>query len=302
MNHITSTLLMAWQGSPSQLQHSVRHLQETAADCCAACQSAKDRGCNVWVWCGSPDGCGGDRKHKECWLKRQRDLRPVEVSGARGTNWTSGALYDDLEREAQVAAERKRLEALRNDEDLPLVWLDVAIKGKHVGRIHFVLFMKGSPRAAENFRQLCTGEHGVVPEGKANAGQAYHLKGKSFYRIIHGFIDQAGANTDSVFGGQFKDDPGGLKLKHDRKGLLSMANTGPDTNDSHFSIMINKAPHLDGHYTVFGEAVDGFEVIDAVNALALGKKDNTATAEDEAVITDSGQIRKGRREPQLDLM
>lgn len=39
-----------------------------------------------------------------------------------------------------------------------------------------------------------------------------------------------------------------------------MANTGPDTNDSHFSIMINKAPHLDGHYTIFGEAVDGFEV------------------------------------------
>lgn len=39
-----------------------------------------------------------------------------------------------------------------------------------------------------------------------------------------------------------------------------MANTGPDTNDSHFSIMVDKAPHLDGHYTVFGEAVDGFEV------------------------------------------
>lgn len=62
-----------------------------------------------------------------------------------------------------------------------------------------------------------SGEHGVVPEGRANAGETYHLKGKPFYRIIHGFIDQAGASTDSVFGGQFKDDPGGLKLKHDRK-------------------------------------------------------------------------------------
>lgn len=56
-----------------------------------------------------------------------------------------------------------------------------------------------------------------MPEGKEGAGKPYHLKGKPFYRIIDGFIDQAGAETESVFGGQFKDDPGGLKLKHDRK-------------------------------------------------------------------------------------
>ena len=48
------------------------------------------------------------------------------------------------------------------------------------------------------------------------------------------FIDQAGAHTDSVFGGTFKDDEGGLQIKHDRAGLLSMANGGPDTNTSHF--------------------------------------------------------------------
>lgn len=91
------------------------------------------------------------------------------------------------------------------------------------------------------------------------------------------FIDQSGAETESVFGGQFKDDPGGLKLKHDRccsasshsrvldmagsnkwaasrRGLLSMANAGPDTNTSHFSIMLGPAHHLDGSYTIFGEA------------------------------------------------
>lgn len=44
------------------------------------------------------------------------------------------------------------------------------------------------------------------------------------------------------------------------QGLLSMANTGPDSNTSHFSVMVDAAPHLDGHYTIFGEAVDGFEV------------------------------------------
>lgn len=44
-----------------------------------------------------------------------------------------------------------------------------------------------------------------------------------------------------------------------------MANTGPDTNDSHFSIMVEKAPHLDGHYTIFGDTIEGFEVINSLD-------------------------------------
>lgn len=103
-----------------------------------------------------------------------------------------------------------------------------------------------------------------------------------------------------MFGGQFKDDAGGLRLVHDRKGLLSMANTGPNTNTAHFSIMVAAAPHLNGHYTIFGEAVDGHAVIDAINALARGKKDRTATAADGAVISDCGQVRKGRHVPKLE--
>lgn len=56
-------------------------------------------------------------------------------------------MYDDAQRDAAAAAEAKRLQDLRNNEELPLVYLDVAIKGKPVGRIHFVLFTKESPRA-----------------------------------------------------------------------------------------------------------------------------------------------------------
>jgi hypothetical protein len=63
----------------------------------------------------------------------------------------------------------------------------------------------------------CAGEKGIVPPGKEGAGKPYHFKGKPFYRIIDAFIDQSGAETESVFGGMFKDDPGGLRLKHDRK-------------------------------------------------------------------------------------
>lgn len=83
---------------------------------------------------------------------------------------------------------------------LPPPHTDVSIKDKPVGRIEAVLFSDISPRAAENMRQLCTGEAGVVPEGREGAGKPYWLKGRPFYRIIDQFIDQTGAETESVFG------------------------------------------------------------------------------------------------------
>lgn len=117
------------------------------------------------------------------------------------------------------------------------------------------------------------------------------MQGASFYRIIDKFIDQTGTGTDSIYGGTFKDDVGGLALKHDRGGLLSMANNGPDDNQSDFSIVVAPAPHLNGKYVIFGELVSGWDVAMAVNALAEGKPDNTASFEVQAKITDSGQIR-----------
>jgi hypothetical protein len=65
-------------------------VQDTAGACCDACQAAAARGCNVWVWCGEPDGCGG-RQYTECWLKRQRNMLPSAIAGQRGEQWTQGA-------------------------------------------------------------------------------------------------------------------------------------------------------------------------------------------------------------------
>ena len=62
--------------------------------------------------------------------------------------------------------------------------------------------------------------------------------------MVTGVVNQAGAMTESVYGGYFKDDEGGLALKHNRKGLISMANIGEDTNSSHFSIIMSPSPHL----------------------------------------------------------
>ena len=275
--------------------------------CCALCQS-KDK-CNAYVYCYLETGCG-DQPRGTCWLKNAHSLDAARPAGSRRPNLgcSSAAVVTPSARAAAekahadaARAEESRLAALRANESLPLVYLDVSIVGKPAGRIEAVLFPDVAPRAAENYRQLCTGEKGVVPEGREGAGQAYHFKGARFYRIIDEFIDQAGVNVESVFGGQFRDDAGGLKLVHDRKGLLSMANMGPNTNTAHFSIMMGPAHHLDGHYTIFGQVVAGFEVVDAINALAKGQPDNTANEAVGVVIDDSGQLRKGTIVPNLEL-
>uniref|UniRef100_A0A061QJN8 Peptidyl-prolyl cis-trans isomerase cyp40-like n=2 Tax=Tetraselmis sp. GSL018 TaxID=582737 RepID=A0A061QJN8_9CHLO len=277
--------------------------KDCAAECCQACkdESEGSLGCNTWVWCGEVSGCSG-RGYKECWLKHQKLLNPNRVGGKRGRDvkWTSGFILTELQREEferrvreQRWQEAERLDRLRADLTRPMVYLDVAIAGELVGRITIVLLNKEAPRAAENFRALCTGEKGIVPAGHEGAGRPYSLKGAPFYRIIDQFIIQTGANTDSVFGGAFKDDPGGLELKHEHKGLLSMANNGPDSNTSHMSIMLNPAPHLDGKYTIFGQVVEGMDVVEAVNRLAGGRPGGTADATAGAVIVDTGQLRPG---------
>jgi peptidyl-prolyl isomerase D len=164
------------------------------------------------------------------------------------------------------------------------------------------LFPDAAPRAAENFRRLATGEAGPAGAGREGAGAPRHFRGAPFYRIIDRFIDQAGVEVESALpgGGQFRDDAGGLALRHVRKGLLSMANMGPNTNTAHFSIMAAPAPHLDGAYTIFGQVVAGLDVVDAVNALAKGQPDNTATAAAGARIADCGELRRGTFVPDLE--
>ena len=131
-------------------------------------------------------------------------------------------------------------------------------KATHTGRIEFVLYPHEAPRAAENFRAMCTGER----------GGAKTFTGMKFYRILDAFIDQAGSHgTNSIWDSSFDDDPGGLDLHHERPGLLSAANSGPDSNSGHFSIVVGPAPHLDGSYTIFGEVVAGAETMMAINRL-----------------------------------
>ena len=267
------------------------NVAESAGACCAACRKHRDaatdgRGCNVWVFCAGADGCAS-QKFGECWGKRSasNDGR-IGLPTVRGSGpelpWVSGMVVTPQEAAAmreEEAAKKRALVERRERPGNPKVYFDVQISyntpsaadgvpAAAGGRIEFVLYAHESPRAAENFRAMCTGEKG----GKLT------YTGMRFYRIIDMFIDQAGAGPGAIWGGSFDDDPGGLKLRHERPGLLSAANSGPDSNSGHFSIVVSPAPHLDGGYTVFGEVLSGMDVMMAVNRLDKHAKGNAVVS------------------------
>lgn len=142
-----------------------------------------------------------------------------------------------------------------------------------VGRIEMELFSDLCPKTSENFLKLCTGTSGI-----GEAGKPLHFEGSPLHRIIEGFMAQGGDITrgdgsggESVWGKKFNDEKEGLKLKHEARGQLSMANSGKNSNSSQFFITFGPAPSLNGKHVVFGKVVAGLDILECIEMSAASK-------------------------------
>ena len=150
----------------------------------------------------------------------------------------------------------------------------------------FGLFGDVVPYTVENFVSIAEGGIGV---GKL--GEEMTFTNTSFHRIIPGFMAQGGdfdygdgTGGESIYGITFDDE--NFDLHFTRPYLLAMANAGPNTNGSQFFITFKATPWLDNHHVVFGEVIEGFDVVDKLEKLGT----NSGKPLKKAMITKSGSI------------
>lgn len=146
------------------------------------------------------------------------------------------------------------------------VALTIAVDGQDLEeKVILGLFGSDVPKTAENFRVLCTEQR-----KSESSGKTLSLVNSSFHRIIPNFMIQGGDFTnhngtggESIYGHKFDDE--NFNVKHDI-GVLSMANSGPNTNGSQFFITTAQTAWLDGRHAVFGRVLSGMDVVKKIES------------------------------------
>jgi peptidyl-prolyl cis-trans isomerase A (cyclophilin A) len=143
------------------------------------------------------------------------------------------------------------------------------------GDIEVELYDERVPETVSNFVGLATGERSWEHPETGEEIEEPLYDDVPFHRVIEGFMLQTGDPTGTGRGGpgytfedEFHDD-----LRHDSPGTLSMANRGPDTNGSQFFITLDAQPHLDDRHAVFGEVVDGMDVVEEIGSVETDAND-----------------------------
>ena len=140
---------------------------------------------------------------------------------------------------------------------------DLVLMETSMGNIKIKLFMEKAPITAGNFKEL-------IEQG--------FYDGIIFHRVIDDFMIQGGDPTGTGTGGSPNTIPDefGEGLKHNKKGILSMANSGPNTGSSQFFITLVPTPHLDGKHAIFGEVIEGMDVVEKIGKVTTDARDKPA--------------------------
>ena len=174
--------------------------------------------------------------------------------------------------------------------EIIVVFFDVSIGGLPIGRIKMELFKHIVPKTAENFRQFCTGEfrRNGVPLGYKTSPfhrimKDFMIQGGDFLKVIQlentkkkvlsSFEKQKhqkgdGTGRISIYGTSFTDES--FQLKHSSAGLLSMANSGPNSNGCQFFITCAPCDWLDGKHVVFGQVIEGMKLVRMIENVTVG--------------------------------
>jgi peptidyl-prolyl cis-trans isomerase A (cyclophilin A) len=148
-----------------------------------------------------------------------------------------------------------------------------------MGRFTARLFEELAPNTVANFVELATGQGQWTDPRSGRPGEGALYNGVVFHRVIDGFMIQGGDPTGTGRGGpgyQF-DDECSPRARHDREGVLSMANAGSrggrGSNGSQFFVTLGPTPHLDGKHSVFGVVIDGIDVVRAIGRVRTDGSD-----------------------------
>ena len=169
----------------------------------------------------------------------------------------------------EMNVDTKSINVIPTDNELRTLYQNI-VKSKQLkgymsisttlGDINIEILCDKAPLAAENFLELCQkGKYDNTP----------------FHRLVKNFVIQGGdIKSTSIYGKPFVDEFSvGSSVSHNQKGILSMANSGKNTNTTQFFITLdeNKAGHLDGKHTIFGKVVGGLKVLDLMNSIGNDK-------------------------------
>jgi peptidyl-prolyl cis-trans isomerase A (cyclophilin A) len=154
---------------------------------------------------------------------------------------------------------------------VPVTAKFVTSEGEFTVRLHD----EEAPNTVANFVGLAQGtKEWIDPRTSKRVKQPYY-DGVVFHRVIDGFMIQGGDPLGQGMGGPGYNFPDEFhpRLRHSKPGILSMANRGPNTNGGQFFITLGPTPHLDDRHSVFGEVIDGMDVVRRIGRTPTGDRD-----------------------------